>query len=331
MKKRIVAITLSLLTLLTMLSGCFDNCFTYEPSTSEDRIILYDIDFSFDLDGEYATACSTTKKGRTEKETVIVPETIEIEGKGTRIVNQLGIEGLFGFTMCKNFKSDVLKKIFIPRTITEDFVHFQTCENLKYIVYDLDPNNPAAYRLLKSSAKYYTGISETGDSYLNDFNINCVLISEETKKIIKESIISSNYITLMKKFKALNLAERYLKSANVEYHLNYKAEKELFWFDYSETGKVEKSYEPVYEPKREGYEFAGWYKEPECINEWNFETDSFADKTDPEMITKDYDLEEIAKLSDEEIEKLFIETKAKVLERYESLYTLKLYAKWNLI
>ena len=42
MKKRIVAITLSLLTLLTMLSGCFDNCFTYEPSTSEDRIILYD-------------------------------------------------------------------------------------------------------------------------------------------------------------------------------------------------------------------------------------------------------------------------------------------------
>ena len=27
-------------------------------------------------------------------------------------------------------------------------------------------------------------------------------------------------------------------------------------------------------PTREGYTFGGWYKEEECINAWNFETDT---------------------------------------------------------
>ena len=26
-------------------------------------------------------------------------------------------------------------------------------------------------------------------------------------------------------------------------------------------------------PQREGYKFIGWYKEKDCINEWNFEND----------------------------------------------------------
>lgn len=29
-------------------------------------------------------------------------------------------------------------------------------------------------------------------------------------------------------------------------------------------------------PEKQGYEFDGWYKEPECINKWNFEEDTFA-------------------------------------------------------
>ena len=27
------------------------------------------------------------------------------------------------------------------------------------------------------------------------------------------------------------------------------------------------------DPAREGYTFGGWYKEPECLNAWNFETE----------------------------------------------------------
>ena len=53
-----------------------------------------------------------------------------------------------------------------------------------------------------------------------------------------------------------------------------------------------------YKPTREGYEFAGWYKEPECETPWDFETYTLPD---PEY--------------KEDGELIFIET--------------KLYAKWN--
>ena len=33
-----------------------------------------------------------------------------------------------------------------------------------------------------------------------------------------------------------------------------------------------------YEPQREGYTFGGWYKEPECINAWDFETDTLPEE-----------------------------------------------------
>ena len=33
------------------------------------------------------------------------------------------------------------------------------------------------------------------------------------------------------------------------------------------------------DPTREGYTFGGWYKEPECINKWDFDTDTL-----PELI-----------------------------------------------
>jgi len=39
---------------------------------------------------------------------------------------------------------------------------------------------------------------------------------------------------------------------------------------------------PPYNPKREGYTFAGWYKEPECITPWNFDTDVITIEFDEE-------------------------------------------------
>ena len=36
------------------------------------------------------------------------------------------------------------------------------------------------------------------------------------------------------------------------------------------AGKLTK---PPYDPKREGYNFAGWYIDPECTDKWNFEND----------------------------------------------------------
>jgi uncharacterized repeat protein (TIGR02543 family) len=55
-------------------------------------------------------------------------------------------------------------------------------------------------------------------------------------------------------------------------------------------------------PVRDGYEFAGWYKERECINKWDFEVDIVPKK------------EIIATSDDSLVQYVFKET--------------KLYAKW---
>ena len=86
--------------------------------------------------------------------------------------------------------------------------------------------------------------------------------------------------------------------ANVSYYLNYEIENHdgYHWIDDFDYG-TKITYIPE-APTREGYTFGGWYKEEECINAWNFETDTL-----PEAI-----------LDEETGEPVYQET--------------KLYAKW---
>lgn len=61
--------------------------------------------------------------------------------------------------------------------------------------------------------------------------------------------------------------------ANTSYLFNYEgAPNEGYFYinDFARGGKIE---DTPYEPRREGYTFGGWYKEPECVNKWDFETD----------------------------------------------------------
>ena len=62
--------------------------------------------------------------------------------------------------------------------------------------------------------------------------------------------------------------------ANVVYYKNDGSDKITFVDDY-DGGKI--TFMPP-EPKREGYEFAGWYREEECINEWDFAVDEVPEK-----------------------------------------------------
>lgn len=62
--------------------------------------------------------------------------------------------------------------------------------------------------------------------------------------------------------------------ANTTYCFNYEdsPNDDVFFInDFERGGKIENT---PYEPLREGYKFAGWYKEPECINAWDFEKDA---------------------------------------------------------
>ncbi len=71
--------------------------------------------------------------------------------------------------------------------------------------------------------------------------------------------------------------------ANVVYRYNYDgALQKNYWLDDYDNEVVK--YPPA-APVRDGYEFAGWYKEPECINKWNFETDVVPEKKYSEEIT----------------------------------------------
>ena len=62
--------------------------------------------------------------------------------------------------------------------------------------------------------------------------------------------------------------------ANTSYMFNYENSPNDDYFfirDYEYGKKIETV---PYGPIREGYTFDGWYKEPECINAWDFETDT---------------------------------------------------------
>ena len=74
--------------------------------------------------------------------------------------------------------------------------------------------------------------------------------------------------------------------ANVSYLYNYENSPngDYYWVDSYNESVI--TFIPP-EPKREGYKFDGWYKEAECINEWDFETDNAG----AEIIIK-YDYEE---------------------------------------
>ena len=73
--------------------------------------------------------------------------------------------------------------------------------------------------------------------------------------------------------------EGYCAFTNVSYLYNYEGAKDkgFYWRDNYENETIQ--YIPE-NPIREGYTFGGWYKEAECINEWNFETDIVPKKSE---------------------------------------------------
>lgn len=64
----------------------------------------------------------------------------------------------------------------------------------------------------------------------------------------------------------------YHRLANVTYFYNYSYSPNdgYYWVDSYDESVI--AFIPP-KPQRNGYIFDGWYKESECINEWNFDTD----------------------------------------------------------
>lgn len=91
---------------------------------------------------------------------------------------------------------------------------------------------------------------------------------ENELSFTKGAIYSYDYF-MTNRFGVLN-KRNYI--ANVSYMYNYEnAENDgYYWVDSYDNDVI--TFIPP-NPERLGYLFGGWYKEPECINQWNFETD----------------------------------------------------------
>ncbi len=165
------------------------------------------------------------------------------------------------------FKWDesVCEKLFMQEDIVTSFSDFEAAENLKK-VFVIDIGIPNENTLTYSH-----------NYYVSKINYDAV---KESEYKIKEKLLP----------------------ANISYNYNYEDSKNygVYFIDDCDYGsKIE--YIPA-NPTREGYTFDGWYKEPECINKWNFESDTL-----PEEV------KEVNENNEEEVK--FQET--------------KLYAKWN--
>lgn len=101
--------------------------------------------------------------------------------------------------------------------------------------------------------------------------------------------------------------------ANISYMYNYEGAEDggYYWVDSYDNSTVE--FIPP-EPTREGYEFGGWYKEPECENAWDFATD----RTGSEL-----------KIEDTYIPYLWNKTPEEIASQYSKDDGVKLYAKWK--
>ncbi|MBP5308289.1 MAG: InlB B-repeat-containing protein [Clostridia bacterium] len=201
--------------------------------------------------GEYVEIVGLTELGHQQK-IIVVPETI---GGYTYMIRDSRGFGRFPADWGDN---NTLEKIYFEYKFgwqtSLDFYDYQPLErfeNLKKVVLNYgklskisgSSLHPNSYRLYVNYSNYY--IENYQDSYdvINDL---------EYKSII--------FYT----FGAI--------PANVEFMYNYEEapNEGYYWIDDVEDGEKVEIIPP--DPKRDGYTFCGWYTEPECENEWSFDT-----------------------------------------------------------
>lgn len=170
-----------------------------------------------------------------QKEAVVVPQYID-----DYPVTELGFD--YGFGVVDGvWQSDMLKKVFIPFDVSALGYLYQRCPNIEKVI------------LLVHSPKLYPIPGPKTDVYVTSFHHTS---EHETNLFGDPNVSPSVYFS------------------NVSFRYNYEGAPldGYYWIDdYHYGTKI--TYIPE-DPTREGYVFVGWYKEPECITPWNFDTDT---------------------------------------------------------
>ena len=135
------------------------------------------------------------------------------------------------------WKSDNLEKLYLPWNMSVDEVTTIFCDNLKAVlVLNFEENHSGVH--VDPIIVYYS-------------------------RHVYESLLEKGW----------NLY--YASPANITYYYNDGRTENhgCYWLDNVPYGSLLDILPPE-NPVSEGKTFAGWYKEPACINAWNFETDT---------------------------------------------------------
>ena len=170
-------------------------------------------------------------------------------------VSKLGFSSGLGFGgngYFHSFTGDsaVIKRCYFPHTIKEIYSGYM-------------------YLLTSSPKIFYCGEIIDLDRFYSDKGEDIYVPAE--KYSLFEEVLSEYF-------------KGSLLKANVSYYLNY-AENNYYYIDYYENGEKILFVPP--EPQRDGYSFGGWFKEADCINQWNFDFDTLQ-ITDEEQEVKLY-------------------------------------------
>ena len=253
--KKFIALTIILLLSVTVLCG-FRAC----GSIKEDFFDDGDFTYYYASDKDCYAIVDTTKEGR-KKDTLIVPA--YYKGKEVRYItyidHSLAQNRYFIYTRNAN-------KLYLS------YLHEMRGDD--YFVDIL----PKKVYFVKNDESYVnsmlTYIRSGGGikAYVTPLFFNyaiCLLKTMEHYIIEKET---DNYFTYYTK--AANMTKGEVQIANSSYHFNYEGAPNKGYFfidDFARGGKIENT---PYEPQREGYNFAGWYKESECEHVWDFAEDT---------------------------------------------------------
>lgn len=142
---------------------------------------------------------------------------------------------------------------------------------------------------------FYESITVVKQTFVNCSQLEAIFVINADRSKLGGSrglMASGENIYIHSSVYALGKWSQDVYPANVTYYYNYEGAENggCFWLDNLASGE-KISCEPPTIPIRTDFEFVGWYKEPECTNEWNFAKD--------------------------------------VMPNYNDYYELKLYAKWN--
>ena len=138
------------------------------------------------------------------------------------------------------------------------------------------------YRLENSSLKklyIHDNIDTIVTEAFFDMHDIEIMMCSNTNSVIFDGLKPTDKVYVYKTLyesEGLSESERY-RPANIAFMNNYSDEVNGGYYRLDNIGEGETILEPP-APEREGYEFGGWYTEPECVTAWDFESDTLPEE-----------------------------------------------------